>query len=69
MRFIGVGIQERAVRVETAQRALDRAVDQLLGRHLVDVLVLYDRQHLGEQPQLFVRGSRVGAFADGGAAE
>src|SRR5207247_9589872 len=37
---LGVGIQERAVRVEAAQRALDRAVDQLLGRHLIDVLVL-----------------------------
>src|SRR3989442_9712837 len=40
---VAIGIEERAVGVETAQCALDRAVDQLFGRDLVDVLVLDDR--------------------------
>jgi len=36
--LVGVGIEEGAVRVEAAEGALDRAVDELLGRHFVDVL-------------------------------
>src|SRR5262249_3208636 len=43
--------------------------DQLLGRHLVDVLILDNREDLGEQPQLLVGGSGVRALAGDGAAE
>ena len=67
--LVGVGIEEGAVRVEAAEGALDRAVDELLGRHFVDVLVLHDRQHLGEQPKLLVRRAVVRALAGDRAAE
>jgi len=67
--LVGVGIEERAVRIQAPQRPLDRAVDQLLGGDLVDVLVLYDRQDLREEPELLVGGARVRALAGDRAAE
>jgi hypothetical protein len=66
---IALGVQERAVRVQAAQSALDGAVDQLLGRHFVYVLVLDDGQHLGEQPELLVRRPVLRALAGHGPAE
>src|SRR3989441_4225936 len=66
---VALGVEEGAVRVEAAQRALDRAVDEVLRRDLVDVLVLDDREHLREQPELLVGRAVVGALAGHGPAE
>jgi hypothetical protein len=48
--LVHLRVEERGVRVEAPQRALDRVVDEVLGRDLVDVLALHDRQDLGEEP-------------------
>ncbi len=63
------GIEERAVGIEAAQGALDGAVDQLLGGHVVHVLVLDDGEDLGEEPELLVGRAVVGALAGDRAAE
>ena len=57
------------MRVEPAERPFDGVVNQFLGRHLVDVLILYDREYLGEQPELLVRPAAIGALAGHGAPE
>src|SRR3989442_586178 len=66
---VALGVEEGAVRVEAAQRALDRAVDEVLQRGLVDVLGLDDREHLREQPELLVGRAGVRALAGHGPAE
>ena len=66
---VAVRVEEGAVRVEAAQRALDGVVDQILRRDLVHVLVLDDGEDLGEQPELLVGGAVVRALAGDGAAE
>ena len=67
--LVAVRVEERAVRVEAAQGALDRVVDEVLGRHLVDVLVLDDGEDLGEELQLLVGFALVRALAGNGSAE
>ena len=52
-----------------AQGALDGAVDEILGRHLVDVLALDDREHLSEQLEVLVGGRGVIALAGDRAAQ
>jgi len=44
------------VRIEPAQRALDGAVDEVLGRDLVDVLLLDDVEDLGEELEVLIGG-------------
>ena len=66
---IALGIEERAVRVEAAERPLDGAVDQVFRGHLVHVLVLDDRKHLREQPELLVRRAAARRLAGRRASE
>ena len=66
---VHVGVQERGVRIEAPQRAFDRVVDDVLGRDLVHVLALDDREHLGEEPQVLVGGRGVVALARHPAAQ
>ena len=60
---IEVGRKVGAVRVERRQHPGYRAVDELLGGDRLDVVLLYDRQHVGEGRQFLVGvvGQRVGA--------
>jgi len=67
--LVAVRVEERAVRVEAPQRALDRAVNEVLGCNLVHVLVLDDRQNLGEELELLVGCAAVRALAGDGSAE
>ena len=67
--LVAVRVQERAVRIEAAQGSLDRAVDEVFRRDLVDVLGLDDGENLGEQLELLVGGAAVRALAGDGAAE
>ncbi len=55
--------------IEPPERPLDRVVDDVLGRNLVDVLALDDREHLGEEPQVLVGGRGVVALARHPAAQ
>ena len=66
---VALRIEEGRVRIEPAQRALDGVVDQVLGRNLVHVLVLDDREHLREKPKLLVGRATIGALASNGAPE
>jgi hypothetical protein len=66
---VHLGIEEGRMRIEAAERALDRVVDDVLGRDLVHVLALDDREHLGEQPQVLVGRRGVLALARDPAAE
>ncbi len=52
------GRQIGAVRVERREHAVDRAVDELLGGDVVDVVLLHHRQHVRER--LDVRDTRRG---------
>src|SRR5437660_701709 len=67
--LVTVRVEERAMRIEAAQGSLDRVVDEVLRRDLVDVLVLHDGEDLGEELQLLVRGAAVRALAGHGSAE
>src|SRR5215471_2763065 len=67
--LVAVRIEERAVRIEAAQGALDRVVDEVLRRDLVDVLVLHDGEDLGEELQLLVGLALIRALAGDGSAE
>src|SRR5713101_5357924 len=60
---VHVGVQERGMRIEATQGALDRAVDEVFGRHLVDVLALDDREHLGEEAEILIGGGLIIALA------
>ena len=46
--LVQVGGEVCAVRIERGEHAVDGALDQLLGRDLVDVVLLDDRQDVGE---------------------
>src|SRR5574341_117645 len=50
----GIGRHEGTVRIQGFQHALDRAVDQFLGVHLVHVVGLDQRQDLGEDLEFLV---------------
>src|SRR5207302_1137219 len=67
--LVTVRVEERAMRIEAAQGSLDRVVDEVLRRDLVDVLVLHDGEDLGEELQLLVRGAAVRALAGHRSAE
>ena len=60
---IEVGREVGAMRVERSQHPGYRAVDKLLGGDRLDVVLLHDRQHVGEGRQFLVGvvGQRVGA--------
>src|SRR5262249_55964400 len=63
---VALRIEEGRVRIEPAQRALDGVVNQVLGRNLVHVLVLDDREHLREEPKLLVVRPPSGALVGTG---
>ena len=50
----------RAVRVERGEHAVDGALDQPLGVDLLDVVLLDDRQDVGERLEVLVVGVRSG---------
>ena len=67
--LVHLGIEERRVGIETAQRALDGAVDDVLGLDLVHVLLLDDVDDLGEEPEVLVGRGRVVRFRRHAPAE
>ena len=58
--LVELGREVGAVRVERGEHAVDGALDQLLGVDLLDVVLLDDRQDVGERLEVLVVGVRSG---------
>ena len=66
---VAFGVEEGRVRVERLEHAADRAVEDLARLRLVDVLVLDDRQDVGEELEVLVRGGGIDGLRGRRAAE
>jgi hypothetical protein len=55
---IGLGVEERRVRIELGEHAAHRALDQRALVHLFDVVLLHEAQHAGEQAEVVVARRR-----------
>jgi hypothetical protein len=58
--FVKLGGEISTVRVQRAQHAINGTVDQILGFHIFDIILLDDRKNIGKSFQALIILTRHG---------